>query len=111
LLFNLQTDVGTWVILLFFEAVVMMFVIIAEWESGGKIERNELELHYVIDDQGRPIFLPRRTPQKTSEDTSLETSKEEEYLSRYSRFRLSIGLAGVVLIILCVYLVAIFYGV
>ena len=79
LLLNLQTDVGTWVTLLISEAFVMLLFGAAGW--GFK----EFE-HIPVGWKETRIIHLRFTP-------------------RYPWFWLSVGIAGVVLIIICAYLV------
>ncbi len=82
LLLNIQTDVGTWVTLLISEAFVMMALGAAGW--GFK----EFE-HIPVGWKETRIIHLRFTP-------------------RYPWFWLSVGIAGVVLIIICAYLVTTF---
>jgi hypothetical protein len=85
LLLNLQTDVGTWVPLLMSEAFIMMLFGVAGW--GVK----EFQ-HIPVGWRETHIIHLRLTP-------------------RHPWFWLSLGMAGVVLIIICAYLVARFYGI
>ncbi len=82
LLLNLQTDVGTWVTLLISEALVMMALGVAGWGF------REFE-HIPVGWKDTRMIHLRLTP-------------------RHPGFWLSMGMAGVVLIIICAYLVTTF---
>ena len=85
LLLNLQTDAGTWITLLLSEAVGMLLVSVAGWGI------REYE-HIPIGWKDTRIIHLRLTP-------------------RYPGFWLSMGIAGAILIIICAYLVTVFYGI
>jgi hypothetical protein len=85
LLLDSQTDAGAWTTLLFSEAIVMMALGAAGW---GVKEFQHIPVGWK---ETRIIHL-RLTP-------------------RHPWFWLSIGMAGVVMIIICAYLVTRFYGI
>lgn len=85
LLLNLQTDVGTWVTLLMSEAFILMLFGVAGWGV------QEFQYRAIGWEEVRIIHL-RLTP-------------------RHPWFWLSLGMAGVVLIIICAYLVTKLYGI
>ena len=85
LLLNLQIDVGTWVTLLISEAFGMLLFGVAGWGF------REFE-HIPVGWKETRIIHLRFTP-------------------RYPWFWLSMGIAGVILIIICAYLAAMFYGI
>ena len=84
-LLNLQTDIGTWVTLLISEAFVMLLFGAAGWGF------REFE-HIPVGWKDTRIIHLRFTP-------------------RYPWFWLSVGIAGVILIIICTYVVTVFYEV